>query len=78
MVSQPMPNDHDGRYKRLFSHPGFVSRLLESFVDEPFLRQVDLSTLELVNTTFVSKSFARGLPARAVQRRQALDGPSFG
>lgn len=54
-----MPNDHDGRYKRLFSHPGFVSRLLESFVDEPFLRDVDLSTLELVNTSFVSRSLAR-------------------
>ncbi len=55
----PIADDHDGRYKRLFSHPGFVSRLLESFVDEPFLRVVDLSTLELVNTSFVSRSLAR-------------------
>ena len=54
-----MPDDHDRRYKRLFSHPGFVTRLLESFVDEPFLKQLDLSTLEQVNSGFVSPEFAR-------------------
>jgi predicted transposase YdaD len=58
-VETRIADDHDRRYKRLFSHPGFVSRLLDSFVDEPFLRDLDLSTLELVNTSFVSGRHAR-------------------
>lgn len=52
-------DDHDRRYKYLFSHPGFVERLLTSFVDEPFVMDLDFSTLERVNSTFVSEEFAR-------------------
>ncbi len=52
-------DDHDRRYKYLFSHPGFVERLLTSFVDEPFVKELDFSTLERVNSTFVSEEFAR-------------------
>jgi predicted transposase/invertase (TIGR01784 family) len=51
--------DHDSRYKMLFSHPLFVQRLLESFVEEPFTAGLDYSTLERVNASFVSDEFAR-------------------
>ncbi|TVQ22731.1 MAG: hypothetical protein EA382_11495, partial [Spirochaetaceae bacterium] len=50
-------DNHDRRYKYLFSHPGFVERLLTSFVDEPFVKELDFSTLERVNSTFVSEEF---------------------
>ena len=52
-------DDHDRRYKYLFSHPGFVERLFTSFVDEPFVKQLDFSTLERVKASFVSEEFAR-------------------
>ena len=54
-----MAADHDSRYKMLFSHPLFVQRLLESFVEEPFTADLDYSTLERVNASFVSEEFAR-------------------
>jgi predicted transposase YdaD len=52
-----MPAEHDSRYKYLFSHPGFVERLLTSFVDEPFVEEIDFAHLERVNTSFVSEEF---------------------
>ena len=54
-----MAADHDSRYKMLFSHPLFVQRLLESFVEEPFTAGLDYSTLERVNASFVGEEFAR-------------------
>lgn len=52
-----MPYEHDSRYKYLFSHPGFVDRLLSSFVNEPFVREIDFDRLERVNASFVSQEF---------------------
>ena len=49
--------EHDSRYKYLFSHPGFVERLLTSFVDEPFVKEIDFTHLERVNASFVSEEF---------------------
>ena len=40
-----MANEHDLRYKLLFSHKIIVQRFLEGFVDEPFVRQIDFDTL---------------------------------
>jgi predicted transposase YdaD len=54
-----MAQDHDARYKLLFSHPIFVRRLLESFVDLPFIGDIDFEALEQVNASFVSEEFAR-------------------
>ena len=59
MAGVHIAHDHDRRYKYLFSHPGFVERLLTSFVDEPFVGELDFSTLERVNASFVSDEFAR-------------------
>lgn len=54
-----MPAEHDSRYKYLFSHPGFIERLLTSFVDEPFVRDIDFEGLERVNASFVSEEFEK-------------------
>jgi predicted transposase/invertase (TIGR01784 family) len=54
-----MPQDHDRRYKYLFSHAGFVRRLLEGFVDEAFVADLDFETLERVDGEFIDADFTR-------------------
>ena len=46
--------DHDHPYKLLFSHPEMVRDLLLSFVKEDWVSELDLSTLEKANSSFVS------------------------
>ena len=53
-----MPTPSDRHYKMLFSHPLFVRRLLEGFVDERFVSQLDYRSLTRVNARFVSPEFA--------------------
>ena len=36
---------HDSSYRLLFSHPRMVADLLRGFVDEPWVHELDLSTL---------------------------------
>jgi len=45
---------HDSGYKLLFSHPELVRDLLTGFVKEDWVFEIDLSTLESVNTSFVT------------------------
>ncbi len=45
---------HDETLKNLFSHPEMVSDLLRGFVREEWVRRLDFSTLEKVNTRFVT------------------------
>jgi uncharacterized protein YlbG (UPF0298 family) len=52
-----MANEHDLRYKKLFSHPKFVEELLTSFIKEDFISQLDFSTLEQVNKSFVTSTY---------------------
>lgn len=52
-----MAAEHDSRYKFLFSHPGFVERLLTSFVDESFVAEIAFAHLERMNASFVSEEF---------------------
>jgi hypothetical protein len=49
----------DSRYAELYSHPAFVRRLLESFVQEDFVRNLDFSGMEPYRTKFVTEDFAR-------------------
>jgi len=49
----------DTRYTELFSHPIFVRRLLENFVNEDFARYIDYSTMEPYKTKFVTEPFSR-------------------
>ena len=46
--------DHDHSYKMLFSHAELVRDLLSGFVQEDWIDELDLSTLEKVASTFVA------------------------
>ena len=46
--------DHDNGYKLLFSHAETVADFLRGFVNEDWVREIDLSTLERVDGTYVS------------------------
>jgi predicted transposase/invertase (TIGR01784 family) len=46
--------DHDTGYKMLFSHPEMVADLLQGFVHEDWVAQLDFSTLEKVPASFIS------------------------
>ncbi len=45
---------YDAGYKRLFSHPELVRDLLTGFVDEEWVRHLDLDTLERVDGSYVT------------------------
>ena len=46
--------EHDPSYKRLFSHPDMVRDLLQGFVPERWVGQLDFSTLEKMNNSYVT------------------------
>jgi hypothetical protein len=49
--------DHDPGYKRLFAHREMVADLLTGFIHEPWVKEVELDTLERVSGTYVSDDF---------------------
>lgn len=46
--------DHDHSYKQLFSHAQLVKDLLEGFIEEEWVANLDIDTLERVNGSYVS------------------------
>ena len=46
--------DHDHSYKQLFSHAKLVRDLLTGFVQEAWIDDLDLSTLEKTNSSYIS------------------------
>lgn len=46
--------EYDATYKNLFAHPEMVADLLRGFVPEPWVAEVDFTTLELVGSSYVS------------------------
>ncbi|KOR31017.1 hypothetical protein TI04_03000 [Achromatium sp. WMS2] len=52
-----MTATHDLAYKKLFSHPEMVIDLINGYVKEEWVKQLDFSTLERVNETFVTDDF---------------------
>ena len=48
-------NTHDPSYKLLFSHPQMVRDLLVGFVDEPWVADLDLDSLEQVSGSYISE-----------------------
>ena len=54
-----MADEHDLRYKKLFSHPKLVEELITSFVNEDFVHNIDFSTLEQVNKSFVTAAYTK-------------------
>ena len=71
-----MRHDHDRHYRYLFSHPGFVQRLLETFVEETFVADLDFSTLRHLEGRFVDEAFA-GREADAVWSVQFRGRPVY-
>jgi predicted transposase/invertase (TIGR01784 family) len=45
---------HDQGYKQLFSHPEIVRDLLKGFIQEDWVNELDLSSLERVNGSYIS------------------------
>lgn len=50
-------NTHDSGYKMLFSSHEMVRQLLTSFVDEAWIHELEFSTLERIDKSFVSDKF---------------------
>ena len=47
--------NHDGNYKQIFSHADIVSELLLEFVNQEWVKELDLKSLEKVNGSYVSE-----------------------
>jgi len=47
-------SDHDHSYRYLFSHPELIRDLLQGFIHEPWVAELDLTTLERVNGSYVT------------------------
>jgi len=45
---------HDHSYKLLFSEPEIVIDLLQGFVHEPWVAELDFTTLEIVSGSYIS------------------------
>lgn len=52
-----MANEHDKRYKKLFSHPALVQELLQYFVNEDFIKDLDFSHMERLDKSFITDGF---------------------
>lgn len=54
-----MEQKHDRAYHRLFSEPALVEDLVRHFVHEPWVEQLDFSSMERINTKFHSEALER-------------------
>jgi hypothetical protein len=45
---------HDPAYKTLYAHPELVADLIRGFVHEPWVEEIDFTTLERANASYVS------------------------
>lgn len=50
---------HDRGYQLLFSNPIIFRQLLESFVDAPWVAQLDFNSCEKLNKSFISKEYEK-------------------
>ena len=48
---------HDRSYKRLFSHPRLFRQLLEHFVQEPWVKELDFSHCDKMEKSFISEHY---------------------
>lgn len=51
--------DHDGGYKSLFAHRRMVEDLLRGFVQQPWIQELDFTTLERCEGSYVSEKYRR-------------------
>ena len=53
----PIHNVHDSGYKKLFSNHTIFRQLLETFVDEPWVKELDFSQAETLDKSFVADHY---------------------
>lgn len=58
-MADPTDPDHDGAYKTLFRQRELVQQFIHHFVPASVVSQLDLSRMELVNTSFVLERLRR-------------------
>jgi len=63
-------------YKKLFSNPILVRELLESFVKEEFIRELDFDTLQRLDKSFVTDTF-RQKESDLIPRLRSATGKGF-
>ena len=51
--ASPVHHVHDYGYKILFSNVTIFRQLLETFVDQPWVKELDFSKAETVNHSFI-------------------------
>jgi hypothetical protein len=52
-----MGSEHDKRYKKLFSNPILLQELIFYFVNEDFVKELDFSTLDRLDKSFITDEF---------------------
>jgi len=53
----PIHNIHDSGYKKLFANRTFLRQLLETFVDEPWVKELDFEQAETLDKSFVADHY---------------------
>lgn len=53
----PIHNIHDSGYKKLFSNRTFLRQLFETFVDEPWVKELDFDESETLDKSFVAEHY---------------------
>jgi predicted transposase/invertase (TIGR01784 family) len=71
-----MKKIHDYGYKYLFSHPGFVRQLLENFVSMEWVKEIDFSRMEKLNTSFIRKNL-KNKESDVIYKLYSKEGPIY-
>jgi len=58
-VDQSVHHIHDFGYKLLFSNVIIFQQLLETFVKKPWVKELDFSTAETINHSFISRNYKK-------------------
>ena len=53
----PIHNVHDSGYKKLFSNHTIFRQLIETFVEEPWVKELDFSEAETLDKSFVADHY---------------------
>jgi predicted transposase YdaD len=50
---------YDQAFKDLFSHPRMIKDLLEGFIKEDFIKNIDFSCIDTVKNTFIAPKYRK-------------------
>jgi|GEM_PF-2981105 len=54
-----MSIDNDSRFKHVFTHPAYLEQLLKNFVHEPFVNELDFTTVRQLSNSFIGSTLSR-------------------